>query len=128
MDVRVNGGRAYVVATVDSGSELVVVSRRMVERHGLRVNESIELSMEAANGSVERMGGCVEWLEIEVEGVKTWGHAFVVEGAPYDLLLGLPWQKSVRMQTVIREDGEIDLVIHNPLNPNEETRVETRAR
>ncbi|KAF5329970.1 hypothetical protein D9611_010409 [Ephemerocybe angulata] len=128
MDVRVNGGKRWIVATVDSGSELVVVSRKMVEKCGLIPNEKIELSMEAANGAVEKMGGCVEWLEIEVEGMKTWVHAFVVEDAPYDLLLGLPWQKCVRMETVIREDGEIDLVIHNPLNYAEEVRVETRER
>ena len=36
------------------------------------------------------MQGCVEYLELEVEGVKTYAHAFVVQIALYQLLLGRP--------------------------------------
>ena len=55
-------------------------------------NVKKRMMMEAANGSTSELPGCVEMLEIDVEGLKTWAHAFIVPSAPYWLLLGHPWQ------------------------------------
>ncbi|KAG2008072.1 hypothetical protein CC2G_013544 [Coprinopsis cinerea AmutBmut pab1-1] len=73
------------------------------------------------------MVGCVEWMEIVVDGVKTWAHAFVIEDAPYDLLLGRPWQKAVKLEK-LEVDGGVDVVVHNPKALEESVRVKTRAR
>ena len=42
------------------------------------VNTSRKMRMEAANGSMSELPGCAEMLEIDVEGLKTWAHAFIV--------------------------------------------------
>jgi len=39
----------------------------------------------------------VEYLELEVGGVKTYTHAFMVQPALYQLLLGRLWQKDVKL-------------------------------
>jgi len=46
--------------------------------------------MQTANGGKKELQGCVEYLELEVGGVKTYAHAFVVQSALYWLLLGRP--------------------------------------
>jgi hypothetical protein len=53
------------------------------------------MRMQMANGGSQEIAGCVEMLEIEVEGIKTWAHAYVVPDTPYRLLLGQPWQQLV---------------------------------
>ncbi|XP_006456524.1 hypothetical protein AGABI2DRAFT_146341 [Agaricus bisporus var. bisporus H97] len=78
-----------------------------------------------ANGEKEAMLGCVEYLELEVGGVKTYAHAFVVPRAPYRLLLGRPWQKGVKLGKVEREDGSMEVVI---TDPGEEKKVVVLTR
>jgi len=46
------------------------------------------------------MQGYVEYLELEMEGVKIYAHAFVVQIALYWLLLGRPWQKEVKLRKI----------------------------
>jgi len=50
-----------------------------------------------ANRGKEEIQEHVEYLELEVGGVKTYAHAFVVQIALYWLLLGRPWQKGVKL-------------------------------
>src|ERR1700678_4616043 len=54
------------------------------------VNTSRKMRMEAANGSMSELPGCAKMLEIDVDGLKTWAHAFIVPTAPYPLLLWRP--------------------------------------
>jgi len=61
------------------------------------VNRKRRMMIQTANGEKERMLGCVEYVELEVGGVKTYTHAFVVQLAPYQLLLRRPWQKEVKL-------------------------------
>ena len=43
--------------------------------------------MQTVNGGKKELQGCVEYLELKVEGVKTYAHVFVVQSALYRLLL-----------------------------------------
>jgi hypothetical protein len=36
-------------------------------------------------------------LEIEVEGIKSWAHVYVVPDTPYCHLLEHPWQKLIKL-------------------------------
>jgi len=56
--------------------------------------------MQTANGGKKELQGCVEYLELEVGGVRTYAHAFVVQSAPYWLLLRRPWQKGVKLEKI----------------------------
>lgn len=61
------------------------------------------------------MSGCMEMLEIDIDSVKTWAHAYVVSDAPYQLLLGRPWQCLVRLSKEETNDGVV-VTICDPLN------------
>jgi len=70
--------------------------------------------MQTANRGKEELQGCVEYLELEVGGVKTYAHAFVVQSALYRLLLGRPWQKGVKLGKIKRADGSMEVEILDP--------------
>ena len=38
------------------------------------------MMMQTANGGTEMMEGCTEYLQLVVDGLKTWAHAYVVPG------------------------------------------------
>lgn len=85
-------GKVVVAGVLDEGSEIVVVRKDLWEELGFAVNKARLMLMQSANGLKEVMEGCAEFLELEVGGVKTWVHAFIVPNALFRLLLGRPWQ------------------------------------
>lgn len=107
-------GKQREVGLLDEGSEIVVVREDLCRELGAEVNRERRMTMQTANGGKEDLLGCVEYLELEVGGVKTYAHAFVVREAPYHLLLGRPWQKGVKLGKVEREDGSMDVVVTDP--------------
>jgi len=84
--------------------------------------------MQTANGGTEKMMGCVKYLELEVGGVKTYAHAFVVQLALYRLLLGRPWQKGVKLEKIEWTDGNIEVEISDPGEEGKRVVVPIRER
>ncbi|OAX30861.1 hypothetical protein K503DRAFT_704715 [Rhizopogon vinicolor AM-OR11-026] len=81
------------VGLLDEGSELVVIHKDVWKKMRAPINkDGICMCMQTANGSSQDMSGCLEMLEIDVDGIKTWAHAYIIADAPYHLLLGHPWQ------------------------------------
>jgi len=84
--------------------------------------------MQTANGGKEKLQGCVEYLKLEVGGVKTYAHAFVVQSAPYWLLLGRLWQKGMKLGKIERADGSIEVEILDPGDERRWVLVPTKER
>ncbi|KAG2073700.1 hypothetical protein BDR04DRAFT_1009800, partial [Suillus decipiens] len=82
---------------LDEGSEIVIIREDIWRKTNTPQNQQIHMRMQAANGGAQDMGGCVEMLEIDVKGIKTWAHAYIVLDAPYRLLLGRPWQNLIHL-------------------------------
>ncbi|KAF8802583.1 hypothetical protein BYT27DRAFT_7060660, partial [Phlegmacium glaucopus] len=121
-------GRREEVGLLDEGSEIVVMRRDLCEELGAVVNKNRRMTMQVANNVKEGLEGCVEFLEIDVGGVKTYAHAFVVTSAPYRLLLGRPWQKGVRLGKIEKENGEVDVVVTDPVDKERRVVILTRER
>ena len=98
---------------LDEGSEIVVIREDAWRKTNALRNEQIHMRMQTANGSSQDMGGCVKMLDIDVEGIKTWAHAYVVPDAPYRLLLGRPWQRLVWLSKE-ETDNAVQVTIHDP--------------
>lgn len=81
-------GKGTEVGLLDEGSEIVVVRKHLWEEIGFEVNPAVRMVMQTTNGGKEEMSGCAELLEVTVDGLQTWTHAFVVPQALYQLLLG----------------------------------------
>ena len=82
---------------LDEGSEIVIVREDLCDELRLEVNRKRRITMQTVNGGKEELQGCMEYLELEVGGVKTYAHAFVMQSALYQLLLRRPWQKGVKL-------------------------------
>ncbi|CAA7264504.1 unnamed protein product [Cyclocybe aegerita] len=115
-------------ALLDDGLEIVVMRRDLWEETRHKVNMRRNMMMETVNGDLEKMEGCAEFIEVEVNGLKTWAHTFVVPQAPFRLLLGRPWQKSVLLQKAEFEDGRLHVTIHSPLDRSKKCVVEMKER
>ena len=76
-------GKKEELALLDGGSEIVLIREDLWKEVGASVNVKRRIMMEAANGLTSELPGCVEMLEIDVEGLKMWVHAFIVLSAPY---------------------------------------------
>jgi len=107
-------GQRHELGLLDEGSEIVIVREDLCKELGLKVNKKRRMTMQTANGGKEEMQGCMEYLELEVGGVKTYAHAFVVQSAPYRLLLGRPWQKGVKLGKIEQADGSMEVEISDP--------------
>src|SRR5258705_5331506 len=118
-------GEVVDMGLLDDGSEIVVIRKDLWEKVGHGANAEKKMLMQAANGSTQMMDGCAEFLELEIGGMKTWAHAYVVPFAPFKLLLGRPWQRSVLLQKSEYDDGRVTITIHNPKDRREARVVET---
>jgi len=121
-------GRCREWGLLDKGSEVVIVREDLCNEMGLVVNRERKMTMQTANRGKEGMLGCVEYLELEVEGVRTYAHAFMVQLAPYWLLLERPWQKGVKLGKIERVDGSVEVEISDPKEEMRWVVVPTRER
>ena len=101
---------------LDGGSEIVIMREDLWKEVKVLVNMNRKMRMEAANGSMSELPGCAEMLEIDVDGLKTWAHAFIVPSALYRLLLGRPWHRLVRLLQEETEDSVL-VTMHDPCDP-----------
>jgi len=86
------------------------------------------MTMQIANRRKKKLQRCVEYLELEVRGVKTYVHAFMVQSVPYQLLLGRPWQKSMKLGKIEQADGSIEVEISDPEDKRRHVVVITKKR
>jgi hypothetical protein len=112
---------------LDEGSKIVVIREDIWKKTKAPINQGARMRMQTANGGSQEMEGCMEMLEIEVDGIRTWAHAYVVPDAPYRLLLGRPWQRLVRLSKDEDTDG-IYVSLRDPTNPTNTRRVSTTPR
>ena len=120
--------RQRELGLLNEGSEIVIVREDLCDELGLEVNRKRRMTMQTANGGKEELQGCVEYLELEVGGVKTYTHIFVVQSAPYRLLLGRPWQKGVKLGKIERADGSMKVEISDLGNERRRVLVPTKER
>ena len=121
-------GRHREMGLLDEGLEIVIIRGDLCDELGVKVNMKRKMMMQTANGGKEEMQGCVEYLELEVEGVKTYTHTFVVQSAPYWLLLGRLWQKGVKLGKIEQADRSVEVEISDPKEEMRWVVVPTRER
>jgi len=113
---------------LDEGSEIVIVQKDLCDELGLEVNRKRRMTMQTANRGKEELQGCVEYLELQVGGIKTYAYAFVVQLAPYQLLLGRSWQKGMKLGKIEQADGSMEVEILDPGDERRWVLVPTKER
>jgi len=120
--------RQRELGLLDEGSEIVIVQEDLCDELGLEVNRKRRMMIQTANGGKKKLQGCVEYLELEVGEVKTYAHAFVVQSALYQLLLGRLWQKGVKLGKIERVDGSMEVEISDLGDKRRRVLVPTKER
>jgi|SRR5882757_527179 len=87
LKVTLNGIHAEM-ELLDEGSELVIIHEDVWKKTQAPISKDIRMCMQTANSSSQDMSGCLKMLEIDVDGIKTQAHAYVIADTPYRLLLG----------------------------------------
>jgi hypothetical protein len=82
LHVTLNGVHSEL-GLLDEGSEIVVIREDIWKKTQAPINTGMCMRMQTANRGSQDMARCSEMLEIDVEGIKTWAHAYVVPDTPY---------------------------------------------
>lgn len=94
VNVQING-QVTEAGVIDPGSQIIVIREDLVRKVGAGINTDRQLQMEGANGSTNWTLGCAEYLPLCVHGIPLNVHAHIVEHAPFQLLLGCPFQHTL---------------------------------
>jgi hypothetical protein len=101
--------RYFVECVLDGGSQIIAISERVWKQLGVPKNPEITISMQSANGTEERTLGLVTNLPFDFDDLRVYLHAHVVRDAPYDILLGRPFD--ILLQTQLDNRGNEDQYI-----------------
>ncbi|KAJ3822722.1 hypothetical protein EV361DRAFT_798315, partial [Lentinula raphanica] len=106
-------GGVKVDALLDDGAESSIMTEAVWLKTGTPLNREKKTRIGGVGGEVLETLGCVEQLEISVDGFRTWAHVFVVRAVPHcAIILGRPWQKAVKMEKIEDTIG-VAITIHD---------------
>ena len=97
--------RKSIVALIDTGSQINMVSKRVAEEIiQLPINYEESIVMNDANGNATELKGLISKAPLRCGEVLTEGDLYLgPPGVPFDLLLGQPWQRC-NMITIDKRD------------------------
>ena len=122
LDVKL-AGKHPEVGLYDTGAELVCISAVAAKELKLPFNPDRKLCMRDANGGTKTTFGVVENLNVQINGISVLVHAWIIDNAPYRLLLGRPFQLAANADT--EEAGDV-LVIEDPGKTGHRLRIPMR--
>ena len=93
-----------IKAIVDTGSMMNIVSEETYRNYIPRpCDRSETIGLLAANNSTGQLKGLVSNVELRCGAARTWANLYVIEKAPFQLLLGRPWQRDNHISIEERE-------------------------
>jgi len=127
LDVLV-GNTLNVPAIYDTGSQIVVIRKDIVQSLGIHINTQQLIEMEGANGTTNWMVGCAKNLLLQVGNVPFKIHAHVVKNASFGILFGRPFQQALLCQFEDLPGGKVELSMCNPSNISRQVYIPTHPR
>ena len=109
-------GAKRVKMQIDSGSEMCVMSKRLLDelRDELPIDRDVTWSIGSTNATRDRVYGVCHSGSVNVEGVEVNLPIFVLKDAAQNLILGGPWERKVRAPYDNRDDGSLYIMISTP--------------
>ena len=109
--VRLEDG-SKVTALLDTGAEINVMTREVMEDAGLAMRRGPKLELVSHTGHSRPFLGLCEDVEVAIGGLKTRHPIFVVEHGDHDLVLGQPFLNSVKFSQEYKPDGIFGTITH----------------
>ena len=91
MHVRVGAEPKPVLAMIDSGAEVNVITRAVADELGLPIRTDLLLALKAISGDSRRFDGACEDVEINIGGVINYQTLMVLDESDHALILGCPF-------------------------------------
>ena len=103
--VKLKGMDEHVLALVDHGSEINIISRDVYEKGKWPIDTEHGWVMRAANSGRTRLHGACPALATKIGNVEVEQNFFVQNFSAYPVLLGQPFITASRMETKVLDDG-----------------------
>ncbi|KAJ7671839.1 hypothetical protein B0H17DRAFT_948053 [Mycena rosella] len=113
LDILVNDSHT-IACTLDQGSEIVAMNRSVWQEIGVSLSPEKVLTMESADSNQSLMAGVVENLKFSIRDIDLLLQVHVVDGAPFDILMGRPFFRFTECHTKDRSDGTQELTLTCP--------------
>jgi hypothetical protein len=127
VDVVINS-KAVHASVLDQGLQIIAIRADLAREVGATINTKNRLEMEGTNSSTSWTIGCAENLSMSIGSIKFQVHTYVVENAPFRLLLGQPFHNLLLSHLEDNADGSVSLSIHDPADQSRIIQVPTKAR
>ena len=102
--VRLEDG-SKVTAALDTGAEINVMTREVMEDAGLAIHRGPKLELVSHTCHCRFFFGFCEDVEVAIGGLKTRHLIFIVENENHNLVLGQPFLNSVKFSQKYKPDG-----------------------
>jgi hypothetical protein len=126
IDVLIHGVRT-VEGILDEGSQIIAIRKDIWESLGLAARSDYQVVMESATNTTAKTIGLLHNLKLTIAGYDFYVQAQVVEHAPYEMLIGLPFKVLTQSTTQHFEDGSSHITLKDP-NTQAIITVPTKAR
>jgi len=108
------GNTLNVPAIYDTGSQIVVIRKDIIQSLGIHINTQQLIEMEGANGTTNWMVGCAKNLSLQVGDVPFKIHAHVIENVSFGILFGRPFQQALLCRFEDLPGGKVELSVRDP--------------
>lgn len=112
---------------LDQGSEIVAMNRDVWLKLGVGLDPEKILNMQSANSQSSSTVGVIEDLKFNFNGIEVPLQVHVVQGAPFDLLIGRPFFRFTSCKTTDNTDGSQEITITCP-NTGRRVTIPTRKK
>ncbi|KAL3698022.1 hypothetical protein R1sor_012098 [Riccia sorocarpa] len=104
-NVKLEGLAEPIMALVDHGSEINIVTREVWERGQWPIEKDHGWALRSANNERSQMYGACPNVRVKIGDVEVDQHFFVHSIASFPMILGQPYITAVRMETKVMNDG-----------------------
>lgn len=116
-----------VEGILDQGSEIIAMNKDVWLRLGVALNPKKVLNMQSANSQSTPTEGLITGLNFGIGGLDLPFQVHVVQGAPFDLLLGRPFFRFTSCRTFDNLDGSQQITLTCP-NTGRVVTIPTRKK
>jgi hypothetical protein len=103
--VKVGDGKESVVALIDHGSEINLMSTEFYKQGKWPINTNHGWKVRAATKATEDLYGACPNVKVTIGDVEIDQHFFVQDSASHEVILGQPYITSSRMETKVFDSG-----------------------
>ena len=116
-----------VEAVLDQGSEIIAMNKDLWLKLGVGLDPQKILNMQSANSQSNATAGVISDYKITIGGLDLRFQVHVVQGAPFDLLLGRPFFRFTGCVTTDDTDGSQQITLTCP-NTGKRVTIPTRKK